>query len=136
MYGELFISSMHVINIFNTKNSLWSVDILIVMKLVDFVIRYMLHVRNTRLRFLLKFSNKSDEVSDMNYVYNARSFTNIRLLTWINFQKYSFSILCDLFKSVTAFQTQHTNAYRRDSESNRAWMRLKMCLNRVFTRST
>jgi hypothetical protein len=136
MYGELFISSMHVINIFNTKNSLWSVDILIVMKLVDFVIRYMLHVRNTRLRFFLKFSNKSDEVSDMNYVYNARSFTNIRLLTWINFQKYSFSILCDLFKSVTAFQTQHTNAYRRDSESNRAWMRLKMRLNRVFTRST
>ncbi len=51
------------------------------MKLVDFVIRYMLHVRNTRLRFFLKFSNKSDEVSDMNYVYNARSFTNIRLLT-------------------------------------------------------
>lgn len=44
-------------------------------------------------------------------------------------------MLCDLFKSITAFQTQHTNAYRRDSESNRVWMRLKMCFSRVFTRS-
>ena len=74
---------------------------------------------------VLKISSTSDKVFEFNYVFSARLFVSIYHLTWINFRTHSMN-----------FPYNILSEYKRDSESNRAWMRLKICTHRVWTRST
>ena len=120
---------MHLMDILNTKYSLWSINLLVTIEFSDIVIQYMFHARNTRLKVLLL----KNEICPI-FVY-LKDFSRICVfwhglvvqnMHWIFYVNYV---------SLTAFQIQYTNAYRRDLESGRVCMRLKMCTNRVSRRS-